>query len=44
MMEEQALDRIHRIAQSQNVVTCRYVMKGSFEEVGLLSLHAVLLE
>lgn len=32
-VEEQALARIHRIGQTQEVTTIRYVMKGSFEEV-----------
>lgn len=33
MVEEQALCRIHRVGQSRNVTTVRYVMKDSFEEV-----------
>jgi SWI/SNF-related matrix-associated actin-dependent regulator of chromatin subfamily A3 len=33
MSEDQALDRIHRIGQTKEVTTVRYIMKGSFEEV-----------
>lgn len=32
MSESQALDRIHRLGQSKDVVTTRYVMSNSFEE------------
>lgn len=32
MAEEQALDRIHRIGQTKDVVTVRYIIKDSFEE------------
>jgi hypothetical protein len=31
--EEQALDRIHRIGQTQPVETYRYIMKDSMDEV-----------
>ena len=37
MLEEQALDRIHRIGQTKPVTTIRYIIKDSFEEVSLLS-------
>jgi hypothetical protein len=33
MSEDQALDRIHRIGQTKEITTVRYIMKGSFEEV-----------
>lgn len=33
MSEEQALDRIHRIGQTREVTTVRYIIKDSFEEV-----------
>jgi SWI/SNF-related matrix-associated actin-dependent regulator of chromatin subfamily A3 len=32
-VEEQALARIHRMGQTKEVTTIRYVMKGTFEEV-----------
>ena len=32
MSESQALDRIHRLGQSKEVTTTRYVMKGTWEE------------
>ena len=32
MSESQALDRIHRLGQSKDVITTRYVMRKSFEE------------
>lgn len=32
MSESQALDRIHRLGQKNEVKTIRYVMKGSWEE------------
>lgn len=32
MSESQALDRVHRLGQSKEVVTTRYVMRKSFEE------------
>ena len=35
MSESQALDRIHRLGQSKEVVTTRYVMENSFEELVL---------
>ena len=31
MSESQALDRIHRLGQSKDVITTRYVMENSFE-------------
>ena len=33
MQEEQALCRIHRIGQKKDVVTIRYIIKDSWEEV-----------
>ena len=33
MMEEQALCRIHRIGQEKDVITIRYIIKDSWEEV-----------
>lgn len=33
MAEEQALDRVHRMGQLQEVVATRYVVKNSIEEV-----------
>lgn len=33
MIEEQAMDRIHRIGQKKPVTTIRYIVKDSFEEV-----------
>ena len=32
-LEEQALDRIHRIGQTQPVTTVRFIMEKSFEQV-----------
>ena len=32
MSESQALDRVHRLGQVKQVITTRYIMKGSFEE------------
>lgn len=32
-VEEQALARVHRMGQTKQVTTVRYVMQGSFEEV-----------
>ena len=36
MLEEQALDRVHRIGQTRDVVTFRYVVKDSIENVSFL--------
>ena len=33
MAEEQALDRVHRIGQTQPVVATRYIVRDSVEEV-----------
>lgn len=35
MVEQQALDRLHRIGQKKEVITTRYIVKNSIEEVGL---------
>lgn len=40
MAEEQALDRVHRMGQTQEVVATKYVVKDSIEEVSLRSLVA----
>ncbi|EUC39593.1 hypothetical protein COCMIDRAFT_111133, partial [Bipolaris oryzae ATCC 44560] len=34
MAEQQALDRVHRMGQSREVVVTRYIVKNSIEEVG----------
>ena len=36
MAEEQALDRVHRMRQTREVVTTRYIVKNSIEEVNTL--------
>ena len=33
MVEEQALDRVHRFGQTEDVTTVRYVIKDTWEEV-----------
>ena len=33
MAEEQALDRVHRLGQTQEVVATRYIVRDSIEEV-----------
>ena len=38
MAEEQALDRVHRMGQRQEVVATRYIVKDSIEEVRKASL------
>ena len=38
MLEEQALDRVHRIGQTKPVTTIQYIVKGSIEEVSLRAL------
>lgn len=38
MAEEQALDRVHRMGQLQEVVATRYVVKNSIEEVSSRSV------
>ena len=35
MVEDQALDRVHRIGQTKPVTTTRYIIDNSIEEVGL---------
>jgi SWI/SNF-related matrix-associated actin-dependent regulator of chromatin subfamily A3 len=34
MAEEQALDRVHRLGQTREVIATRYVVRESIEEVG----------
>ena len=38
MAEEQALDRVHRMGQRQEVVATRYIVRDSIEEVNKASL------
>ena len=33
MVEDQALDRVHRIGQTKEVTTVRYIVKNTLEEV-----------
>lgn len=33
MAEEQALDRVHRMGQTREVIAIRYIVKESIEEV-----------
>ena len=35
MVEEQALDRVHRFGQTEVVTTVRYVIRDTWEEVSL---------
>ena len=35
MLEEQALDRVHRIGQTKPVTIIRYIVKDSIEEVSM---------
>lgn len=35
MVEQQALDRLHRIGQKKEVTTTRYIIRNSIEEVGI---------
>lgn len=37
MVEQQALDRLHRIGQKKEVITTRYIIKDSIEEVSARS-------
>ncbi len=39
-LEDQALDRVHRMGQTKAVTTVRYITKNSIEEVYLQSLFA----
>jgi SWI/SNF-related matrix-associated actin-dependent regulator of chromatin subfamily A3 len=36
MAEEQALDRVYRLGQRREVLSIRYIVKDSIEEVGHL--------
>lgn len=38
-LEEQALDRIHRIGQTRPVTTVRFIIENSFEQVRKSSSH-----
>jgi SWI/SNF-related matrix-associated actin-dependent regulator of chromatin subfamily A3 len=41
-LEEQALDRIHRIGQTKPVTTVKFVIENSFEQVSILSpFHSI---
>jgi SWI/SNF-related matrix-associated actin-dependent regulator of chromatin subfamily A3 len=40
-VEEQALARIHRMGQTKEVTTVRYVMEGTFEEVSYPCVQSV---
>lgn len=33
MVEDQALDRVHRIGQTKEVTTVRYIVRNTLEEV-----------
>jgi SWI/SNF-related matrix-associated actin-dependent regulator of chromatin subfamily A3 len=33
MAEEQALDRVHRMGQTRDVIATRYIVRNSIEEV-----------
>ena len=35
MIEDQALDRVHRIGQRKEVTTVRYIVENSLEEVSI---------
>ena len=39
MVEEQALDRVHRLGQTKDVTTVRYVIKDTWEEVSRCSIY-----
>ena len=39
MVEEQALDRVHRFGQTEDVTTVRYVIKDTWEEVSRYSIY-----
>ena len=41
MVEEQALDRVHRLGQKRSVTTYRYVVQESIEQVGILPLQMI---
>jgi len=43
MVEEQALCRVHRAGQKRKVTTIRYLIRGSFEEVGFVGLTLTIL-
>jgi len=40
MAEEQALDRVHRLGQTRDVTTIRYIVKNSIEEYVLKTQKA----
>jgi SWI/SNF-related matrix-associated actin-dependent regulator of chromatin subfamily A3 len=39
MAEEQALDRVHRLGQTREVIAIRYIVKDSIEEVSYSDLR-----
>ena len=39
MTEEQALDRVHRIGQTRQVIATRYLVEDSIEKVILVTLN-----
>lgn len=43
MIEEQALNRVHRMGQTKDVTTIRYIMENSIEEVMLSDLDCRIL-
>ena len=43
MAEEQALDRVHRIGQTQPVIATRYVVSESVEEVRIPRASLILI-
>ena len=43
MAEEQALDRVHRIGQTQPVVATRYIVSESVEEVRIPQLISLII-
>ena len=39
MVEDQALDRVHRIGQEKEVTTVRYIVNNTLEEVRSYQCH-----
>ena len=44
MVEDQALDRVHRIGQTKEVTTVRYIVRNTLEEVRIQRYPALILE